>query len=67
MNEHEPRPYLGQRCHIEGVGFGTIIKIERKRSAGGDTRMYIRVELDAGGSSWYELPDVELLDTYPAG
>lgn len=65
--EHMQEPYLGQRCHVEGVGFGTIVKIEEKPSVSGDTLTSIRVELDAGGSSWYELADVELLETYPAG
>ena len=68
MNE-EQQPYLGQRCAVISPvwkGFGTIVKIEQKRSAGGDMLTYLRVEFDGGGSSWYEEADVELLPTYPA-
>jgi len=68
--EHEhQQPYLGQRCAVNSPawkGFGTIVKIEQKQSQGGDTLTYLRIELDADGSSWYELADVELLPTYPA-
>ncbi len=67
--QEKKEPYLGQRCHVDVDPhcFGTIIKIEEKQSKGGDTLIYIWVELDKGGSSWYVLADVELLATYPAG
>lgn len=58
MNE----PYLGQRCHVEGQGFGTIVKIDTSNPV-----TLVRVELDAGVSHWYELSLVELIETYPAG
>jgi hypothetical protein len=53
------RPYLGQRCHVNGVGFGTIVDLQPG---------YLRVEIDAGVARWYRLDkQVELLATYPAG
>jgi hypothetical protein len=61
-------PYLGQRCaafadpeHWNMHGFGTIVKIREDQG-----KTWVRVELDARGSSWFELADVELLATYPA-
>lgn len=68
MTEQQ-QPYLGQRCHVEGKGFGTIIKLHLDRDtneppSGPITE--VRVELDAGGSRWYALSLVELLPTYPA-
>jgi hypothetical protein len=61
---NEQQPYLGQRCHVEGKGFGTIVDI-------GDTlgkeHLAVRVELDAGVSHWYSIDTIELLETYPAG
>lgn len=57
MNEQQ-QPYLGQRCHVEGQGFGTIIALKDNLA---------RVELDARGSHWYEIEKLELLNTYPAG
>lgn len=66
MNE---QPYLGQRCaafadlkHQKMHGFGTIVKIKEDQG-----KTWVRVELDAHASHWYELQLVELLATYPAG
>jgi len=54
----EQRPYLGQRCHVNGVGFGTIVNLKPR---------WIRAEMDAGVAGWYPLDkDVELLATGPA-
>ena len=54
-------PYLGQRCHVEGKGFGTIVKIREDKNSLGDPITWVRVELDARGSHWYELKQLELL------
>jgi hypothetical protein len=55
----EQRPYLGQRCHVNGVGFGTIVDLKPGE---------IRAEMDAGVARWYPLDtNVELLATYPVG
>jgi hypothetical protein len=53
----EQHPYLGQRCHVNGVGFGTIVDLKPGK---------IRAEMDAGVAGWYPLDkNVELLATYP--
>jgi hypothetical protein len=56
--EMNDKPYLGQRCHVISVGFGTIVDI---RNDG-----WLRVEMDAGVARWYATDTVELLATYPA-
>lgn len=65
----EGGPYLGQRCaafadpeHRKMDGFGTIVDIKRDKF-----NTWVRVELDGGGSHWYELGRVELLETHHAG
>lgn len=66
MNE----PYLGQRCHVEGQGFGTIVKLYEDKDSLETIRepiTHVRVELDAGVSHWYELAQVELIETHHAG
>lgn len=57
MTEQQ-QPYLGQRCHVEGKGFGTILKLSRDGKTG---KLLARVELDARGSHWYEVDTLELL------
>ena len=51
------QPYLGQRVHVEGHGFGTIVALEDGSA---------RVEIDGQASQWYSMDSVELLPTYPA-
>lgn len=50
--------YLGQRCHVQNVGYGTIVVIADE---------WIRVEIDGQVSRWYAASQVEPLPTYPAG
>lgn len=61
-DEQAPRPYLGQRCHIESQGFGTIIVLKLAEKNG----PLARVELDACGSRWFKVAELELLPSYPA-
>lgn len=64
MNQQENRqPYLGQRCHVEGQGFGTIVALKVDHVT---QKQIARVELDARGSQWYDVDQLELLPTYPA-
>ncbi len=59
MNEQQANePYLGQRCHVEGKGFGTIVKLSYDEAL---RKPIARVELDGHASNWYELDKLELL------
>jgi hypothetical protein len=63
----EQQPYLGQRCAVtspEWKGFGTIIALKDDPVT---RKPLARVELDSGGSQWYEVEQLELLQTFPAG
>jgi hypothetical protein len=52
---NENTPFIGQRCHINGKGFGTIIAINTNGQQ-------VKVRLDAGRTAWFVLPlDVELI------
>jgi hypothetical protein len=62
---NEKRPYLGQRCHVEGQGFGTITAMQLVEQG----LSLARVELDADRherSYWYKYGEIELVDPYPA-
>jgi len=66
IEEHQSdqaRPYLGQRCHVEGKRFGTIVNLKFDHVL---QKQIARVELDAQVSNWYEVDKLELLPTYPA-
>jgi hypothetical protein len=58
---NEQQPYLGQRCHVEGKDFGTIVALKDDLE-----KKLARVELDARGSQRFEVEKLELLPTYPA-
>ena len=48
-------PFIGQRCHVNGKGFGTIIAVN-------SNGQQVKVRLDAGKTAWFVLPlDVELI------
>lgn len=57
MNEQQA-PYLGQRCHVEGKGFGTIVNLKFDYVL---QKQIARVELDGHASQWYEVDKLELL------
>lgn len=67
MNEQqEQQPYLGQRCAVirpVWKGFGTIVDLKYDHVV---RKQIARVELDARGSQWYAVDQLELLKTYPA-
>jgi hypothetical protein len=74
MNEkqqsNEQQPRLGQRCHVDGKGFGTIVKIREEygnKDSFGKLVLYVRVKLDAQESHWYKVEQLELLPPSPAG
>lgn len=57
------QPQVGQRCHVTGIGFGTIRKIEEREQEGLRTRVttYLKIEFDAKITRWKPLSEVELL------
>ncbi len=56
-------PQLRQRCHCDGIGFGTIIDIRPVEEAiRTPENTKIRVCFDAGVTRWVSLKNVELID-----
>jgi len=56
----QERPQLGQRCHVEGQGFGTILKLEFR---GHNNQPHAYVDHDNDCMAWHLVTDLELLQT----
>lgn len=62
--KQQQQAQAGQRCHCEGIGFGSILQVKEIEKEGLRSKIttHLKIRFDAGVTRWRRLSEVELVN-----